>query len=182
MTEERQFAINACKELETAFSQYGFKTFKKGLRYKRKLNEEITQEIHFEIHRYSSIKASIAVYAKKMKQWHVENKFDDCDCIYFKQLGYMTPLRTWKTWAINKSDSAKRQFQKEVLYQIEKYALPFLDQFNDIDSVITDLIESGGKWTEYENDDFLIPPIREVLALGTLEQAQRLLDSHAKKI
>lgn len=181
MTEERQFAINTCKELETAFSKYGFKTLKKGLRYKRKLNKDITQEIYFEIHRYFSIKVSIAVYSKKMKQWNVENNFDDSDCIYFKQLGYMTPLRTWKTWTINKSDIAKNQFQKEVLHQIEKYAIPFLDKFNDMNLVITDLINSGGKWTEYESDDFIIPPIRKILALGTLEQAQMLLDNHSKK-
>lgn len=180
MTNERLFAINACKELETSLSLYGFKCYQKGLSYKRKLTKDITQEILFVIQRYNLIRVGISSHSRKMKQWNIDNQFSENGYLYDQtQFSYITPIQTYKTWEIALSDIAKKQFQKEVLFQIEKYVIPFLDKFRDMDVLINDLVMSGGQWSPYEKLSKL--PMSVVLAFGSIEQAQLLLDNYCKR-
>ncbi len=179
MTEKREYIINACNELEPILSKYGFKVMSKGLRYKRSLTKDISQEIKFIIQRYYLIRVSISVHSKKMKKWNIENNISEDDYLFFQyNIGYMTPLQKSKIWEVGQSDVAKKQFHKEILNLIEKYIIPFFNKFNDMDSLVNDLVANGGRWSEYSINEL---PIRITLVFGNLKQSQMLLNNYCKK-
>ena len=180
MKPEKEYAITACKELETILSRYGFKTLSKGLLFKRKLNTDITQEIRFQITSNLDIIVHIAVMTEMVKQWNKANYNVEIDTVLTNQLGYLTPIQNWKTWIIGKSDIAKKQFQKEVLFQIEEYIMPLFDKFNDINALIEELIENNGSWNKYEKK-IQILPIETVLCYKNLDEGQKLLNNFLKE-
>ncbi|MHA7060013.1 DUF4304 domain-containing protein [Aquimarina sp. M1] len=181
MRPEREFAVDACKELESSLSKYGFTTLSKGLRFKRRMNSDITQEILFQITSNLDIIANINVRSKQVNQWNKKKYNRNSDLIFGCQLGYLTPLQDYKTWCIMKSNTTKKQFQDEVLFQIEEYIIPLFDKFNNTDALIDELTVNHGDWSIYRKNEGERLPIKFVLVYGTKLKAQELLDSYLNK-
>ena len=61
-------------------------------------------------------------------------------------IGYLSPLDTYKIWRVSDTDEEKHIFTiiDEMLFYIEKYALPFLKKYSMLDNVIHE-IESGNR-------------------------------------
>jgi len=174
MKESRVYTIEACREVLTELG-YGFTVAANGIQAKRILNKDIVQEVYFQITSHCDIIAHYQVSSKKVKKWFEERYQIKRDNITGGQLGYITPLQTWKNWHIGNSDIAKLQFKKEVQEQMVNYLIPFFDTFNNINSVILKLCEYGGRWTEYEKG-YWFAPVSFVLAYGNVEQAQQMFD------
>ncbi len=154
MTEKRKFAINACSELESFLSKYDFKLISKGLCYKRNLTNDISQEIKFNIQRYSLIRVSLSVSSKKIKKWNKENTFLENGYLFFEyNISNITPLKQDKYWEISTSEIAKKQFIKEITALIEEYVIPFFEKFNNLELFINELIKHNeSKWTKYSDN------------------------------
>lgn len=180
MTKEREFIVEACKEVLDTFSDIGFSTAKSGLKASRILNKDIKQEIQCQIAK-GDITIHFYVSSKKMKKWFV-SKYSKKNngIIAVGQLGYLTPLENWPSWYIGTSEIAKKKFQEESSSMINSYLIPFFDQLNDIPSFIDYICASGGNISKY-SDIYWIAPLCFVLVYGNLEKAQLLFDNYLIK-
>lgn len=178
MTTERIFAIEACREVLETFIDNDFSVSKKGLKVSRTIDKDIKQEIEFQVTTHHDIIIHYIISSKKIKNWFKEKySFKREGIITAGQLGYLTPRNDWHTWQIGTSDIAKNQFTAEAKSMIQDYLIPLFERFYDIDRLINDLCQYGGKWSQYTTH-FRAAPLCFTLIYGGSEKAQLLFDNY----
>ena len=174
---EKEYIQEACRELNSFFTNIGFIISKNGLIAKRKIDSDITQEIFCQITNYHEVIIHFSVYSKKVKKWLKETyQLENAEVSGLGgQLGYISKQNVWKTWQIGKSDIAKSQFLKEAKEMIDTFLIPYFDTFYNIPSMLDHICYQGGISTQ---TPIFAPPISFVLQYGTVEQAQILLENY----
>ena len=171
MTEIRKYIQEVCRELMDSYSDKGFVILKSGLKTKRKVDKDITQEIWCQITSYHDIIIHFNVQSKKTEKWLKETYQMQYAGGLGTQLGYITPQNTWKSWTIGKSEIAKVQFLKEAKGMIDDYLMPYLDSFYDMPTLIESICQQGSI------TKVSIPPVSFVLQYGSIKQVGRLLEN-----
>jgi len=143
----REIYLKACAEIATHFADLGFQYLKSGPCARKKLGG-FTYQIGFQSSHNNSIGVTVklwvagTVFSKKLKSWRSSYpELQSTDVVAGGQIGNLVTDSSWYDW--NLADPQTRSSTiASVVKAIESIAIPYFEQFDDLDSMVSRLQES----------------------------------------